>query len=171
MALSFSVIETTMSPLWDYGWFDMTRFSVEGPPAERQDCRYALREFLQDPVSQRSFCDPGPWGESIQRHGPFPREKLVADWFRPIPPHELMDRVRVALDDPEFTEPPSLEQRLPVETWVETVKARGDTAFALEAPDRPDARVDWALVWTVYHEFVSFSPEREELTVGVIGYD
>lgn len=171
MALSFSVVETTMSPLWDFCWFDLTRFKLDGPLAERQDCSHVLREFLRDPISQRSFCDPGPWGESIQCHGPFQHGKLVADWFRPVAPEELTDRIRVALDDPEFTEPPALAQRLPVETWAEKVKARGDTLFALEAPDQPEGRVDWDFVWILYHEFVTVSPDRQELAVGVIGYD
>ncbi len=170
MAIRFSVIQTTMSPLWDYGWFDCTRFNVEGPLGERQDWRHLLEEFLRDPISQRSFCDQGPWGESVQRHGPFLRERLVADWLRQLPPRELAHRVQVALDDPEFTEPPSREQRMPVQSWVDAITARGDTAFVLEAPDQPGVRVHWD-VWNVYHEFVCLSPDREELTVAVIGYD
>ena len=171
MALRFSVSETMMTPLWDFGWFDLTRFKVEGPSAARQDSWHVFREFLHDPISQRSFCSPGPWGESVDRHGPFPRERLVADWFRPISQHELATRVQAAFDDPDFTERPSREQRMPIEAWVESVRARGDITFALSAPDEADARVDWHFVWTVYYEFACLSPEREELTIAVIGYD
>jgi len=113
MALSFSVSDTMMTPLWDYGWFDLTRFKVEGPSAERKNSSHILSEFLLDPISQRSFCSPGPWGDSVQRHGPFPRERLVADWFRPIAHEEFAKRVLAALDDPDFTEPPSREQHGP----------------------------------------------------------
>lgn len=171
MALSFSVRDTTMTPLWDYGWFDLTRFKVEGPSAERMDSSHILSEFLRDPISQRSFCSPGPWGESVQRHGPFPRERLVADWFRPISLEEFAKRVLAALDDPDFTEPPSPEQRTPVEAWLEEVEAHGNGTFALSAPEEADARVDWHFIWTVYHEFACLSPGHDELSVGVIGYD
>jgi hypothetical protein len=92
-------------------------------------------------------------------------------WFRPITTEQLADRIRAALDDPEFTVPPNNEQRQPVEGWAAAVKARGDDAFALEAPDLAEIKVDWAFVWTVYHEFLSISSDREELTIGVIGYD
>jgi hypothetical protein len=66
MALNYSVIETRMTPLWDFGWFDLTRFKIEGPPAERQDSKQVLGEFVRHPISQRSFCDPGPWGGSCR---------------------------------------------------------------------------------------------------------
>jgi hypothetical protein len=171
MALSFSVSCTAKTPLWDHGWFDLTRFRVEGPSPERQNSSQILREFLRDPISLRSFCSAGPWGEPVQRHGPFPREQLSGDWFRPIGHEELAKRVQAALDDPDFTKPPSREQRMAVEAWVEEVEARGDAAFALCAADRADARVDWHFVWIVYHEFACLSPGRDELTIGVIGYD
>ncbi|MBI5850618.1 MAG: hypothetical protein HZB39_06195 [Planctomycetes bacterium] len=171
MALSFAVIETTMTPLWDFGWFDLTRFAVNGSAGKRQDSSHVLREFLSDPISQRSFCDLGHWGESVQRHGPFPHDRVVVEWFRAITPEELMERIRAVLDDPEFAEPPGAEQRRPLEAWVETVDARGDVVFALDAPEQVHARVDWDFVWMVYREFVSVSPNRDELSVGVIGYD
>ena len=106
MALKFSAVETTVSRLCDYGWFDLTRFKIEGPSAERQDCSRVLQAFLRDPISQRSFCDPGPWGESVQRHGPFLRESILPDWFRPITADELREEIQTALEDPEFTEAP-----------------------------------------------------------------
>ncbi|CBK42637.1 protein of unknown function [Nitrospira defluvii] len=171
MALSFSVIDTTMTPLWDFGWFDLTRFKVDGPATERQDCNHVLTEFLRAPISQRSFCDPGQWGESIQRHGPFLCDRLAAEWFRPITTEQLEDRIRAALDDPEFTVPPNNEQRQPVEGWAAAVKGRGDDAFVLDAPDLAEIKVDWAFVWTVYREFATVSPDREELAIGVIGFD
>ncbi|MGE3525610.1 MAG: hypothetical protein AB7I33_06795, partial [Gemmatimonadales bacterium] len=62
MALRFSVIESTTTPLWDFGWFDLTRFKIAGQPPKLQDCGQILGEFLRDPISQRSFCDPGQWG-------------------------------------------------------------------------------------------------------------
>lgn len=171
MALSFSVIKTTMTPLWDFGWFDLTQFKVDGPAAERRDCYHVLAEFLRDPISQRSFCDPGQWGESIQRHGPFLCDRLVVEWFRPITCDQLKEQIRAALDDPEFTVPPNIEQREPVEGWAAAARVRGDDVFVLDAPDQAEAKVDWDFVWSVYREFASLSPDREELAIGVIGYD
>ncbi len=169
--LKFSVIETTMSPLWDFGWFDLTRFEVNGPGTERQSAQDVLRGFLRDPISQRSFCTPGPWGAPIDHHGPFPSEKLMPDWYQPVSPPELANRVQMALNDPWFEEPPSPKQVLPVESWVKAVEARGDIAFVLDAPSQPDPRVYWAFVWTVFHEFVCLSCDQLELEVAVIGYD
>jgi hypothetical protein len=171
MSLSFAVDDTSMSQLWDYGWFDLTRFSVTGGSAEHHDPPHIFRAFLQDPVSQRSFCDPGPWGERVARHGPFPHEAPIADWLHRLTPDELRQRVQAALEDPEFTEPPSREQRHAVETWVDLVTTRGDALYAVEAPDAPGVRVTWAFVWLVYHEFLTLRADSRELTAAVIGYD
>ena len=167
----FHVIETAATPLWDFGWFDLTRFRIEASVAERHDALGLLRAFLRDPISQRSFCDPGRWGLSVGRHGPFLREKLAADSIRPLSTSELANRLRAALEDPQFTSPPTPAQRRPVEAWLELVRTRGDTAFELAVPDASDSRVEWSYVWLVFHEFLCFSPEREELAVAVIGYD
>ncbi len=52
-----------------------------------------------------------------------------------------------------------------------TPTARDDDAFVLDAPDLAEIKVDEAFVWAVYHEFLSVSPGREELAIGVIGFD
>ena len=171
MALTFSVIETTKTPLWDFGWFDLTRFKVEGPVAERQDSTCLLGAFVRDPISQRSFCGPGGWGDPVERHGPFLHRNFVAEWFRPIPAEKLRERIQITLNGPEFTECPNAGQREPVEAWAAAVRARGDDVFALETPDRAEGKVDWDWVWIVYQEFASVSRDREGLAIGVIGYD
>jgi len=171
MALGFTVIETTMTQLWDFGWFDLTRFRVDGPPVERQSCGLVLAEFLRDPISRRSFCSsPDQWGNSAALHGPFPIERLAPEWYRPLPLGDLQRRVATTLDDPEFTTPPSGQQRAPVEAWLDAARTRGDDAVALEAPALPGVRVEWD-VWLLFHEFVCFSPDRKEMTVAVIGFD
>ncbi len=171
MALHFVISEITKTRLWDFGWFDLTRFRVEGPPGEWRHCKHILAEFIRHPISQRSFCTLGPWGESVRRHGPYLHEKLSAEWFRPITYEELEEQIKATFEDEEFTEPPSAEQRRPVEAWVEAVRKRGDDVFLLDPPDRADVRVEWDFVWSVYVEFVSVSPDREFFEVGVIGYD
>jgi hypothetical protein len=171
MALQFKVIETTASPLWDFGWFDLTQFKIEGPAKDRRDSRAVLGRFLLDPISQRSFCtQPDPWGATVNRHGPFPRERLTVDWYRPIPHEDLERRVMSVLDDPEFTESLSMEQRRPVEAWLREIRGRGADVLVLEAPSSPSARVDWD-VWVLFHEFVELNSNRGELTIAVIGYD
>lgn len=56
MALSFTVIETTITPPWAFGWFDLSRFKIDGLPEERSPGVDILREFLREAISQRSFC-------------------------------------------------------------------------------------------------------------------
>ncbi|MBU1241814.1 hypothetical protein KKD52_15005 [Myxococcota bacterium] len=160
-----------MSQLWDFGWFDLTRFEVDGPFAERHRFGHVLAEFLRDPISQRSFCTlPDPWGNSGGLHGPFPLATLAPEWYRPLPLDELQRRVAMTLDDPEFTTPPSRQQRAPVEAWLESARTRGDDLVALDAPAVPGVRVEWD-VWLLFHEFVCFTPDREEMIVAVIGFD
>jgi hypothetical protein len=145
MALRFAVIETTMTQLWDFGWFDLTRFKVDGPPAERQVVGHLLAEFLGDPISQRSFCtSPDPWGSAGGLHGPFPLAKLVPEWYRPLPLDELPRRLERILNDAELITPPSSQQRVHVEAWLEAARRRGDDLLVLEAPDTPGIRVEWA---------------------------
>lgn len=173
MTLSFAVVETTLTRLWDHGWFDLTRFKVSGPLAERQRVGRVLAEFLRDPISYRSFCtSPDPWGNPNARglHGPFPSATLAPEWFRPVSLDELQRRLAEILDDPDFEPPLSQAQRAPVEAWLESTRARGDDLVYLDAPDVPGVRVEWD-VWLLFHEFVGFSPDREELIVAVIGYD
>jgi len=171
MALSFTVIDTTMTPLWDFGWFDLSRFKIDGLPEERPAVIDVLREFLRDAISQRSFCtSPDPWGNTGGLHGPFPMEILEAEWYRSLLLEDMPQRVATILNDAEFTEPPSREQRLPVSEWLGAARVRGDDVVVLEAPDSPGVRVDWD-VWLAFQEFVCFSPNREEMTVAVIGYD
>ena len=171
MALRFALIETTNTRLWDVGWFDLTRFRVDGPLHERADGGSILAEFLRDPIAQRCFCtSPDPWGNSGELHGPFPMTRLVPDWYHRVSIDELRHRVAAALNDPQFREPPSEQQSAPVKAWIEALQVRGDDLFVLEAPAAPGNRVEWD-VWSVFEEFVSMTRNQDELTVVVIGYD
>jgi hypothetical protein len=169
MTLHFYLLETQCHALWDYGWFDVSRFAVDG--ASGHDSIDVLREFMLDPISQRSFCSGGEWGESIERHGPFLRDAFDASWFRSVSFAELSDKVQETLDDPEFSEPPSSGQRAPVLAFIRDAETRGDAAFVLEAGEQLEVRVDWDFVWIIYREFVCLSSDHEQLTVAVIGYD
>ena len=171
MAYTFNVRDSQTSQLWDFGWFDVTRFEVERALGVPADCASILRGFLRNSISHRSFCtSPDPWGNAGGLHGPFPAQKLDAGWYRPVSLEDLRHRVATALDDAEFTTPPSHEQRQPVAAWLDGAQLRGDDVVVLEAPPLPGVRVEWD-VWLVFHEFVCFSPDRKEMTVAVIGYD
>lgn len=170
MACGFKVIDITQYPLWDFGWFDVTQFGIQCPPAEGLDVRSILTEFLLSPMSQRRFCDQSPWGEPAGHRGPFRHGCLTPYHYRPISRLELADRLTAALDDPEFTTPPSPDQRRPVEAWAEAISSRGDSLFALEAPPSPECRLDWD-VWSIYCEFIAVSSDGRELTFGALGYD
>jgi len=54
---------------------------------------------------------------------------------------------------------------------TQRLRDRHDDVFALDAPDQAEATVDWAFPWSVYREFATVRPDREELAIGVIGYD
>ena len=171
MPLRFELIESASSKLWNYGWFDRSRFKVEGPEAERRDWRAVLDAFLLDPLSRRSYCKrPDPWGSGNDHHGPYARGRPRAESYRELSAAELRERVRGILDDPEFTCPPSSEQRGVIEDWLEDHAGRRDVASLLEEPLAPDALWEPA-VWLLFHEFACFSAERAELSIVVIGMD
>ena len=98
-------------------------------------------------------------------------DRLVAEWFRPIAVGEFRERIHAVLDDPTFTDPPDVGQRNSVEVWEQAARVRGDSIFMLDVPDHTDAKVEWDFVWLVYREFALVNPARDELSIGVIGYD
>lgn len=171
MAITFSVIEWTTQPLWDFGWFDYTRFCIEGVWDDQQSCLDVLGDFLQNPIAQRWFCaSPDLWGDAPGCHGPFPMENLISDWYRQISHAELKPYVLAILNNPYFYPTPSREQRQPLEAWLDLVQTRGDDVFVLDAPSGPGIRLEWD-VFLVFHEFVCFSANREQMIVAVIGFD
>ena len=80
MTLTFALLKTTMTTLWDFSWFYLTRFRIDNLPDKRTNFGYMLAELFRNPISQRSFFTiPGPWDNLVSRHGPFPLNKLVQD--------------------------------------------------------------------------------------------
>lgn len=169
MTTDFILHETTASQLWDFGWFDRSTFDVgQGLRAHGRD---VLRRFVQSSIGQRSFCtSPDPWGAPVERHGPFICASCESSWFEPINDVELRQRIAAVMGDPGFFEPPSPDQRGPVDAWVESVASSGGALFVLSPPARPDVRVDWN-AWILFHEFLCLSSDGRQLSVGVIGYD
>jgi hypothetical protein len=169
--LTFTVIDHACTGLWDFGWFDLTHFRVDGfldpPPGWRE----IFVEFLRAPIFEYSLCSPEPWGEGgLGRHGPAVLAAFLSSWILPLSAGDLAKRVRSILDDPEFTTPPTPEQRGSVDAWIADTVRDGDDAFLLDIP--ASAREEWAsAVWTIYNEFLLLSPDRRVLTVAVFGYD
>lgn len=171
MSLTFSLVESASSELWDFGWFDISRFRVLGLTSEQRDPQTVLRQFLRDPIAGRTFCStPDPWAGDLEWHGPFPIEQVAIDWYRPISSAQLQSSVASILDDPQFTSSPSAAQRQPIEAWLREMQTGGHELSVLEAPAFVRVRGDGA-VWILFHEFVGFDAERGELVIAVIGYD
>ncbi len=173
MTTRFELITTSSSRLWDFGWFDLSRFRVEIASPEQDDWPGVLRAFLADPISQRRFCtQPDPWGAVCGHHGPFRAETMAAEWFRPIARGELGLRMGTAFEEGKFDGPPSAEQQRPIWAWAEDVESRGDRAFELAAPLDVGVRVEFAdMVWFVFREYVAVAANGREFSIAVIGYD
>ena len=152
MPLEFSIIDAQENKLWDYGWFDRTRFSASGY-GDRSPAG-CIDAFLKDPISQRTFCTPGPWGEDGAGHGPFNRGEMNATWFSAITQSELVADVQRVLADPEFTEPPSAQQQEPLSTWLNEVECRDDKRFKAVPPESANALIEIASIWLVYSEYL-----------------
>jgi hypothetical protein len=52
---TFRHVETELSRLWDFGWFDISRFAVTSKPGTVIDT--LLTDFVKDPIFRRSFCE------------------------------------------------------------------------------------------------------------------
>ena len=170
MPLRFSVIDSTATPLWDYGWFDRTRFRVEGALESGADERALLAAFLADPLSRRSFCTSDPWGSPGDTHGPLRTDAWSLDWYSSRSLEELDDCVRDAVALAGFP-PVSSEQLLPIQRWLDAARESDERAYVLRRNLSDDWKVEWSFVWICFHEFVAVSRARDELTVAVIGYD
>jgi len=161
-----------MTPLWDFGWFDVSRFQVEATPAECSSVSSVIEAFIASPTYERSFCTrPDPWGAAVGRHGPYLPSSLKVQWFQSVPPQDIDQRIRAVLANPSFSPEPSPEQVRPIQTWLAEVATRGDAVFVLEPPADNATRVDWAWVWLLFHEFVTVSPRGDEIAIAIIGYD
>jgi hypothetical protein len=165
----FELVETSLTSLWDFGWFDRSVFRITaiqggGPPEA------VLSEFLRSPISRRSFCEsPDPWGAELDRHGPLLASGLPHVTHQRISHEQLTDEVCAVLKDPQFDLPSSAAQEDAVGAWLASV--RTDECFALRRSGDGQGEVDWNHVWLVFREFVCLAPDHRSMTVAVIGYD
>jgi hypothetical protein len=164
--MRFSLTSTSCSKLWDFGWFDLSRFRAEGS----RDPLALLEGYLASPLSRRSFCTADPWGVD-RNHGPIQGAKLGAPLFEPLDFNRCLNRVEDILRDSQFTSPPTALQSKPIDGWLTAIRERGDALFALRVPLPTEVFLDHAFVWLVFQEFISISPEGDEVVVAVFGYD
>lgn len=172
MTIAFEETESEQSALWDYGWFNVTRFRFTPSSAIDPSAADVIRELTAAPIYQRSFCEtPDPWNASIERHGPFHAQTISPDWFKQIQADQFLTHIADAIRGADFDNPPTDDQIAHITNWADRVRSRGDAIFLMDAPDDEHLRVDWAHVWFVFTEFICVNRHQRELTVAVIGYD
>ncbi|MCO6510378.1 MAG: hypothetical protein J5I65_06260 [Aridibacter famidurans] len=170
MTITFEEAESELSTLWDYGWFDVTRFRFTPSAAIDLSDADVIRELTTAPIYQRSFHrSSDPWGTSIGLHGPFHIASISPHWFQHISPDQLLPRISEAISCIDF--PPTVDQMAHVNGWVDNVRSRGDAIFLMDAPDDERLVVEYAHIWFVFTEFICVNRNHGELTVAVIGYD
>ena len=169
MPLTFKVLESSCCFLWTFAWFDVTRFAIEGPAAERADVRDVLRSFFADPISQRAYCDQEGWGVS-GHHGPFVHGVDLTPWFRIASHADVTERIHAVLDDP-LSSPLSPDERAPLLAWLERVRSQGHDLLRLDDDVPQRVKIEWHYIWTFFHEFAALDRERNELEIAVLGLD
>lgn len=170
MSIAFRVVDTQCSSLWDFGWLDRTFFAIEGGSQALSD-QAVLGALVRDPIFQRSFCSPGPWGESIGRHGPCLHAAMSEAWYQPISHRQLEDRIDACLNDATWTEAPSRDQLQAVEEWLQQVQEEATQVWELAIPSGKEARVEWDFIWLLFREFACLWKDRKQLQIAVLGYD
>jgi hypothetical protein len=170
MAIAFRVVETQSSSLWDFGWLDRTFFAIESG-SQPLGAEALLDALVRDPIFQRSFCSPGPWGEPIGRHGPCLHAAMSEEWYQPISHRQLEDRIDACLSDATWTEAPSREQLQAVEGWLQQVRDEAEQVWALAIPDSRQVRVEWDFIWMLFLEFACLWKDRQQMQIVVLGYD
>jgi hypothetical protein len=170
MAIAFRVQETHCNSLWDFGWLDWTFFAVDNGSLPLGD-KSILGALVRDPIFQRSFCSPGPWGESIGRHGPLLHVAMSEEWYQPISHRQLEERIDTCLNDPRWTKAASQQQLQAVEGWLGQVLEEACQVWELVLPDRRDVRVEWDFIWSIFLEFACLWKDRKQMQIAVLGYD
>lgn len=165
---TFHHVETELTALWDFGWFDLSRFVVASPTGAVIDA--LLADFVTDQIFRRSFCEnPDPWGRDLDRHGPFLCDTFSHEWYVPIPSVNLASDIVASIRDTELEPAPTDQQLKPIYDWI--ASSRRADAWKLQAPENGPLRVDWAHIWFAFQEYVAYDHDNSQLTVAVIGYD
>ncbi len=165
---AFDHIETKLTPLWDFGWFDLSLFAVTSPIGAGANT--LLFDFVTDPIYRRSFCEtPDPWGRDLDRHGPYLCETFSHEWFLPLPTSNLTKEIDSSIRNTGFQLAPTDQQLKPIQDWIACLQLAD--VWKLVAPDDDLLRVDWAHIWFAFEEYVAYDHDTSHLTVAVVGYD
>ena len=168
----FDLVHTNSSQLWDYGWFDLTRFRATDELERVEPSTKLLDSLVRSDLYSRSFCKtPDPWGATDYDHGPYALRTLGAEAFRPISHSDLVREIESILGNPTFASRPSQDQLAPVQTWVNWLRRPGLDLFMLAPSDAAAGSLASLGIWLVFHEFAGVERGAGEISVGVIGYD
>ena len=166
----FEVVESGASRLWDYGWFDQTRFRCSGDQAGTGE--HLLAALVRAPIYSRSFCtQPDPWGASDDDHGPYRRRELLNQAFAPISHDDLVARVNAAMSDPAFIGRPDAHQLIPVKQWLDLACSPVMETFVLEPAGEARTQLAELNIWHIFHEFAAVDSKAREIRLAVIGYE
>jgi hypothetical protein len=170
--MHFEVIDTATFKLWDFGWFDRSRFRFTGMGSSVSTSEDVLRAFIHSGLFPRRFCThPDPWGGPVDHHGPFTVERLSPASYVRIAHHMISRHVDAVLNSPGFAGPPSPDQLAVLTEWLREIGAADADVFILERHHAQDALIDWQEIWLIFTEIVAVVPSRGELMIGVLGYD
>jgi hypothetical protein len=159
-------------PLWDYGWFDVTTFTMPAV-ADSWDIPSVIAALLLHPAYGVSYMVPLAQDEPGQAcHGPFQRTKIQPRHFQALAADALAEHMALVLHDPDFFEPPSPAQRAAVQAQIAALLTPTSQVFHLAlALTDADYLNDWPLVHDVFTEYLIIDPTRQTLAICVIGYD
>jgi hypothetical protein len=171
MGISLELNDTNMTELWDFGWFDVSRFLFRSTSRDRPSDAEVLAQLLKNPLYQRSFCSGGPWGEKTETHGPFRVERLSVPSFQQVPSSEIAGRFQAVLESKDFSEPPDPEQLKPVNNWIQRMVSFCATAYLIDLSMCRDDQLEWSYVWSVFREVICINTDQRKIEIAVIGYD
>lgn len=172
MPPTIQLLESRMTKLWDFGWFDRSTFRVLDPVGRAMSGHDVLQGFVRQPLVRRRFCtQPDPWGAAVDVHGPLIASLLTADAYTPVPIDQLRRRVEAIFEDPKFRLAPADAQRMPVHAWLDATCTRGDDVYVLALERLQAERMEFYWIWSIFSEFVCIAPDRSEIVVAVIGLD
>jgi hypothetical protein len=159
-------------PLWDYGWFQVTTFTVTAV-TDASDTLAVLAKLLAHPAYAVSSMVPLALDTPGQAcHKPFQRARIQPGDVQLLAADTLEAHMNTVFHDPDFFVSPSPAQRAAVQAQVAALLTPTSQVFHLSIA-LTDARYhnDWPLVPDVVVEYVIIDQARQTLAVCVIGYD
>jgi hypothetical protein len=159
-------------PLWHYGWFQVTAFTVIGS-AEPWDDAVVIAALLAHPRYGVSYAVPirhDHGGQAI--HGPFVLARIQPSDFQALSVDDLRAHMDTVMRDPEMGEPPDQSQQAAVRAQVDALLTATSRVLWLDMPlTETDYHHDLSSIHDVFVEYIIIDPVAQTLAVCVIGYD